>query len=72
MPSGTHRSSFSFNIHRLPLEVRLEVFGSLTHAEWTWLARHNRRTKRVLLENQRYLAPFSRLYSLEFVRFFFK
>ena len=28
----------------LPLEVRLEFFGFLTHAEWTRLAQHNWKT----------------------------
>jgi hypothetical protein len=38
----------NFNIHkRIPLEVRLEIFAYLTNKEWTRLAEHNRRTKRV-------------------------
>jgi hypothetical protein len=60
-----------FNLHRrFPLEVRLDVFGFLIHAEWTRLAGHNRKTFKVLMGNLRYLAPLPRLYSLEFVYLF--
>jgi hypothetical protein len=46
--------SYTFNVHRLPLEVRLEIFGFLIYKQWIRLAKHNRRTKRVLLSHQRY------------------
>jgi hypothetical protein len=51
-----------FNIHRLPLEVRLEIFGCLAHADWTRLAAHNRRTGKVLMGNTRYLAPLPQIW----------
>jgi hypothetical protein len=54
-------------IHRLPLENRLDIFGFLTYAEWMCLAKHNRRTMKVLFANLRYLAPFPRLAQLNFV-----
>jgi hypothetical protein len=57
-------SASVFNIHRLPLEVRLEIFGCLAHAEWIRLASHNRRTGKVLAGNQRYLASIHRFYEL--------
>jgi hypothetical protein len=54
-----------FNLHRrFPLEVRLELFGFLTHAQWTRLAGHNRKTFNVLMGNLRYLAPLPQLNSL--------
>jgi hypothetical protein len=56
--------SYKFNLHRMPLEVRLEIFGFLTHKKWIRLAKHNRRTNRVLFGNPRYLAPLSRLDNL--------
>jgi hypothetical protein len=60
------------SVHRrLPLEVRLEVFGFLSHADWIRLAAHNRRTFKVLFGNLRYLAPLSRLHSVQFVRLYF-
>jgi hypothetical protein len=59
----------AFNIHRLPLEVRLEIFGCLAHTKWTRLAAHKRRTGKVLVGNRRYLEPLPRLYRLELVCF---
>jgi hypothetical protein len=58
----------TYNLYRrTPMEVRLELFGFLSHAEWTRLALHNRKTRRMLMGNQRYLASIPRLYSLDFV-----
>jgi hypothetical protein len=51
-----------FNIHRLPLEVRLEIFGCLAQDEWTRLVSYNRRTVKGLSGNQRYLAPLRRFF----------
>jgi hypothetical protein len=51
------------------LEVRLEIFGCLTHAEWARLASHNRRTGKVLVGNTRYLAPLPQLKWVWIVRF---
>jgi hypothetical protein len=50
-----------------PLEVRLELCGFLSLAEWTRLAGHNRKTRRMLMGNQRYLAHIPRLHSADFV-----
>jgi hypothetical protein len=61
-----------FNIHRLPLEVRLEIFGCLAHAEWTRLAAHNSRTGKVLTGNSRYLAVLPRLCGLTIVCFAYR
>jgi hypothetical protein len=70
--SGHSEHKIQFNIHRrLPLEVRLEIFGFLTHAQWIRLALHNHRTAKVLLGNLRYLAPLSRLQHIRFVCFIF-
>jgi hypothetical protein len=58
----------SYNLYRRsPLEVRLELCGFLSLAEWTQLAEHNRKTRRMLMDNQRYLAPIPRLHSVSFV-----
>jgi hypothetical protein len=63
--------SMSYNLYRrTPLEVRLELVGFLTQEEWTRLAKHNRKTRRMLMGNQRYLAPIPRLHSIEFVSAF--
>jgi hypothetical protein len=56
-----------FNIHRLPLEVRLEIFGFLSHADWTRLALHNRRIANIFLNNLRYLAPLPCIDKITFV-----
>jgi hypothetical protein len=61
----------SYNLYRrTPLEVRLELCGFLSLAEWTRLAEHNRKTRRMLVGNQRYLAPIPRLYYVRFVCIF--
>jgi hypothetical protein len=58
----------SYNLYRrTPLEVRLELSGFLSLAEWTRLAQHNRKTRRMLMDNQRYLAKIPRLHSVKFV-----
>jgi hypothetical protein len=46
-----------FNLYALPLELPLEIFGFLSHDDWTRLAGFNRGTHNVMMNNLRYLAP---------------